>query len=298
MDSRDVEKELKSLKDEVNAFVDSPYLKESILSLSYESWIDREAVARNELGKRINEKHGTMFEIKEQARKMAHLAGLDPDNVRLMVTEAVQNILEHGSGQRVQVRLEVQNDAPNPYLMCQFKHQIEPQNRYTLPDVEENVLRGDITSEFFDFESQRGRGEFIMKQLTDERRIINGIEISRDGHKTHYFKRILINYRDPSGPRLPLSLTEIKEQIDRLGFHEPVCCFLIQHAVGAPDVFTVALPKEKEKAVHSIMEAHGFSTVDSEPYFSSVFLTYSPSGNLTTEEARIVFEDARKVVYE
>jgi anti-sigma regulatory factor (Ser/Thr protein kinase) len=296
-DQESLEKELKSLRDEANAFIESPYLARSIKSLIYEVWLDRTAVAEHELGRRINEKHGTMFEIKQQARKMAHLAGLDLDNVRLMVTEAVQNILEHGAGKYVQVHLELRNDVENPCMICQFKHEIEPADRYTLRDVEANVLKGDVASEFFDFESHRGRGEFIMKQLTDERRIINGIEIGRDGHKTHYFKRILINYKNPSGPRMPISLTEIKEQIDRLGLHEPVCCFLIQHAVDQPDVFTVALPREKEKAVHTLMESHGFKPLESENYFSSVFLTYVPSGNLTTEEAHRVFEDAKHIVY-
>ena len=118
-----LEKELKSLRDEANAFIESPYLAKSIRSLVYEVWLDRKAVAENELGRRINEKHGTMYEIKQQARKMAHLAGIDPDNVRLMVTEAVQNILEHGSGSAVQVHLEVRNDA-NPCMICQFKHEL------------------------------------------------------------------------------------------------------------------------------------------------------------------------------
>lgn len=296
-DLESLEKELKSLREEANAFIESPYLGRSIKSLVYEVHLDRLEVAANELGKRINEKHGTMFEIKQQARKMAHLAGIDPDNARLMVTEAVQNILEHGSGRSVHVHLEVRNDAENPCMICQFKHQIEPADKYTLRDVEHNVLKGDVTSEFFDFESHRGRGEFIMKQLTDERRIINGLEVDRHGHKTHYFKRILINYKNPSGPRMPISLAEIKEQIDRLGLHEPVCCFLIQHAIDQPDVFTVALPREKEKAVAALMEAHQFKPLDSENYFSTVFLTYAPSGSLTTEEAHRVFEDAKHIVY-
>ncbi|HNL01635.1 MAG: ATP-binding protein [Leptospirales bacterium] len=296
-DTKDLEKEVKALRAEIAAFGESPYLKSSIKNLVYEAVIDRTEVERNELGKRINEKHGTMYEIKEQARRMAILLGLDADNIRLLVTEAVQNILEHGSGRWVQVRLDARNEGENPALVCAFKHEIPDSEKYTLQDAEANALKGDVTSEFFDFESPRGRGEFIMKQLTDERRIINGVEINRDGKKVHYFKRILINYRNPEGVRDQLSFQEIKDQIDRLGYQDVVCCFLIQHSFDKPDLFTVACSRDREKQVVQVMTHHSCSLVEQEAYFSNVFATFAPERPLTSAELQIVFDEVKSIVY-
>ncbi len=68
-----------------------------------------------------------------------------------------------------------------------------------------------------------------MKELADERRILNGVEITPEGNKMHYFKRVLINYKDPKGPRDVTSFDEIKEEIDRLDPEEALCYFHIDH---------------------------------------------------------------------
>ena len=94
----ELEEQNKRLQDELNYVKESPFLQSSIKRLVYEALIDREEVLTRELGKRINERHGTMYEIKTQAKRLSELLGLDADAIRIMVTEAVQNILEHGSG--------------------------------------------------------------------------------------------------------------------------------------------------------------------------------------------------------
>ncbi|MBL8018167.1 MAG: ATP-binding protein [Leptospirales bacterium] len=294
---KQLQKEIKELRAEINSALESPFLQASVKSLVYEILLDRTAILEHELGKRINEKHGTMYEIKQQARRMAWLLGLDADNVRLLVTEAVQNILEHGTGRWVQVRLEMQNEGPNPCMVSSFKHEIPASEKYTMHDVDMNALKGDITSEFFDFESHRGRGEFIMKQLTDERRIINGIEVNRDGKKVHYFKRVLINYKNADGPRGSINFQEIKEQIDRLGFQDVICCFLIQHSHDKPDHLTVAAAREHSKALAQMMLENNCKLVLEESYFSNVFSTFEPVSPLSKEQLQSIFEKVKAVVY-
>jgi len=217
--------------------------------------LDRDEIISNEIGMGINEKHGTMYEVKTQAKRFAQFLGLDADMVRLMVTEAMQNILEHGFGKYVTIRLEIKNDSVNPYIISSFKHEMPIGHKYTMSDINANALKGDVTSEHFDFESARGRGEFIMKQLTNERRIINGIEINRDGRKVHYFKRILINYKNPGGPRERITYEEIKNEIDRLDYEDVVCCFHVDHSADRPDTVTIATQKSHAERVAQIMSS-------------------------------------------
>jgi hypothetical protein len=37
------------------------------------------------------------------------------------------------------------------------------------------------------FESSRGRGEFMMREIMDERKFINGVQKRPDGEKTYFF---------------------------------------------------------------------------------------------------------------
>ncbi|MCE9598258.1 MAG: ATP-binding protein [Spirochaetia bacterium] len=294
---QELQKEIKELRAELTSALDSPFLQASVKSLVFEVLLDRVAILEHEFGKRINEKHGTMYEIKQQARRMAWLLGLDADNVRLLVTEAVQNILEHGTGRWVHVRLEMQNEGDHPCMISSFKHEIPASEKYTMHDVDMNALKGDITSEFFDFESHRGRGEFIMKQLTDERRIINGIEVNRDGKKVHYFKRVLINYKHADSPRDSVNFQEIKDQIDRLGFQDIICCFLIQHSQDRPDLLTVAAAREHSKALAQTMSENSCKLVGEESYFSNVFSTFEPLAPLSKDQLQAIFEQVKSVVY-
>lgn len=291
-------KELRGLREEMNAITESPYLQSSVKNLVYEVLLDREEIVEREFGHRINEKHGTMFEIKQQARRLALLLGLDGDMVRMMVTEALQNIIEHGYGRYVTVRFEIENDDLNPSLVSSFKHELPPGKKYTLSDINRNALRGDVTSEYFDFESDRGRGEYIMKQLTDERRIVNGIEIDKDGRKVHYFKRILINYKNPSGGKHKISFSELKAEIDRLNYEDVVCCFHMHHVHDMPDAVTIATTKHHAEKVAHIMSRNFFKLKEQEPYYRTVFATYMPTQPVDRDQLLSLFASVRQEVYE
>ena len=291
-------KELRAVREDMEVIKDSPYVQSSIKNLSYEVLLDRDEIVAHELGKKINEKHGTMYEIKTQAKRLAQFLGLDADMVRLMVTEALQNILEHGAGRYASIRLEINNDSVNPHLIATFKHEMPVGRTYTLGDVNQNALKGDVTSEQFDFESSRGRGEYIMKQLTDERRIINGSEINRDGQKVHYFKRILVNYKHPGGARERINFEQIKHEIDRLDYEDVVCCFHVDHVADRPDRVTIATHKSQGARVADLMSKHHFRLEEQEPYYRTLFATYVPSRPVDQQELLGLFSKVRQVVYE
>ncbi|MFN3603499.1 MAG: ATP-binding protein [Leptonema sp. (in: bacteria)] len=293
---RKLEQENKYLKEELDYIKESPFLQKSISTLKYEATINREEVIQNEFGKRINEKHGTMYEIKNQAFRFAYLIGIDPISVRLMVTEAIQNTIEHGYGKYVIITIEIHNDLVNPYILCSFKHEMPEGKYYTLKDMEENALKGDATSEYFDFENSRGRGEYIMKELTDERRIINGIEINPEGKKIRYFKRILIKYKNPQGPRERVTFNELKKEIDKLDIEDVVCYFHVHHVHTEPVAVTVATLKSSAKKVMEIMQYHGFQLIEEEPYYRTIFATYKSYQPINKEELLSLFTKVRYIV--
>lgn len=291
-----LEQENKYLKEELNYIKESPFLQKSIISLKFEATINREEVIKNEFGKKINEKHGTMYEIKNQAFRFAYLIGIDPVPVRLMVTEAIQNAIEHGYGKYVFVSIEIHNDLVNPYILCSFKHEMPEGKNYTLKEIEENALKGDATSEYFDFENSRGRGEYIMKELTDERRIINGIELNPDGKKVKYFKRILIKYKNPEGPREKVTFSELKKEIDKLDIDDVVCYFHVHHIQSEPVAVTIATLRSSAKKVCELMEYHGFKLIEEEPYYRTIFATYKSSKYINKEELLSLFTKVRFIV--
>lgn len=290
--------EVQDLRDELNAVRQSPYLQNSVRSMAYKVVLDRDEVVNREFGQRINEKLGTMFEIKNQAKRFAHLLGLDADMIRLMVTEALQNIIEHGHGRYATVRFEIHNDHINPYLISSFKHEIAPGERYTMKDINFNALKADVTSEYFDIESARGRGEFIMKQLTNERRVINGIEMDHDGRKIHYFKRILINYKNPAGARERVNFGEIKAEIDRLDYEDVVCCFHVDYKIDRPNLVTIACVKNNLPKVSALLERHGYQMIEKENYFRTVFATFGVPEGAKYEDLVGMFGQVRQIVYE
>lgn len=291
-----LEKENQKLREELEYIKISPFFQKSVHQLSYEVTLDREEVIQNEFGKRINEKLGTMYEIKEQAYRLAHLVQVDPVSVRIMVNEAIQNAIEHGYGKYVMVRIEVNTRVINPYILCSFKHEMPPGISYTLKEIEQNALKGDATSEYFDFESSRGRGEFLMRELTDERRIINGLEINPEGKKVRYFKRILIKYRDPLGPKEKETFSEIKKEIDRLDIDDVVCYFHIHHISSEPFAVTVATLRSSAPKVIEIMKEKEYFPVEEEPYYRTVFLTFKKEGTIDREELLKLFAKIRYIV--
>ncbi|MBX7058563.1 MAG: ATP-binding protein [Leptospirales bacterium] len=291
-------REIRDLQSELEAVRLSPFIQSSIASMCYQVVINREEVVQKELHNRIDEKLGTMFEIKNQAKRFAHLLGVDEDNVRLMVTEALQNLIEHGYGRFAEVRFEIKNDLLNPYLICTFKHEMPAGERYTMTDINRNALKADITSEYFDFESSRGRGEFIMKQLTDERRIINGIEMNREGRKSHYFKRILINYKDPNGPKERINFAEIKDEIDRLDYEDVICCFHVDFQQERPNLVTIACVRHNLPKVAELLRQSGYEMIEQEPYFRTVFASFRVPETADREQLIQLFAQVKQIVYQ
>jgi anti-sigma regulatory factor (Ser/Thr protein kinase) len=292
-----LKKEIQTLKEELGYIENSPYIQKSLFSVVYEVTLDREEVMQNEFGKGINEKLGTMFEIKNQAKRLAGLIGLDGDMVRVMINEALQNLLEHGYGRFVEIRFEIVNDQLNPHFIASFKQEMQPGSRYTLTEINKNAMRGDITSEYFDFESSRGRGEFIMKQLTDERRIINGIEVGPDGNKRNYFKRVLVNYKNPTGQKQKINYQDLKLEIDRLDYEDVVCCFHVIHRDHKTYALTVASMKSAFDGVVGLMKEHGFTPEQTETYYRTIFATFFPDHEVNPEELLSLFTKVRQIVY-
>src|SRR6185295_556273 len=81
-----LENENRLLKDELNAVAQSPYLPQTIASLHFKVVLKREEIIKHEFGARINEKQGSLYDIKNQIKKYAPILGLDPDSVRISVT--------------------------------------------------------------------------------------------------------------------------------------------------------------------------------------------------------------------
>ncbi|MBP9887656.1 MAG: ATP-binding protein [Leptospiraceae bacterium] len=291
-----LEFENSTLKDELLAVQNSLYLQHTIAKLHYSVTLNREEIKSKELTSGINEKQGSLFEIKNQIRKYAPILGLDPDGIRIIVTEAIQNIIEHGYGPYAEIALEINNLASNPYFKISFKHEMEPGRAYTLAQIEENAKKGDITSESFDWDNPRGRGEFMMKELSDERQIINGVEYDETGRKIHYFKRILINYKNPKGERVETSFDEIREEIDRLDKEEVVCYFHIDHKKSELDSITVITSSEKDASVKQIMHEAGFQLTHKDNYSKTSFCTFKPNRDVTVEEIKELFASVRKTV--
>jgi anti-sigma regulatory factor (Ser/Thr protein kinase) len=293
---RKLENENKDLNDEVQAVQKSPFLPQTLAKLSFRVVLRREDIVKNELHSRVNEKEGSLFEIKNQIRKYAPIIGLDPDAIRIIVTEAIQNIIEHGHGKYAEIELEIDNTIQNPYFKTSFKHEMIAGSRYTLSQIEENAKKGDFSSDSFDFEDSRGRGEFLMKEIADERQIMNGVDIDENGEKVHYFKRILINYKDPNGPRIETSFDEIREELDRLDGDEVVCYFHLDHKMNKLNLITVVTNKSKEVAAKQKMEEAGFTLTHKDSYSKTIFLSFKPIKEFSESEIKKLFGEVKKVV--
>lgn len=292
-----LETENKVLKEELNAVQNSPYLPKTLSKLIFSVTLKRDEIVKNEFGSSINERQGSLYEIKNQLRKYAPLLGLDPDMVRIMVTEAIQNIIEHGHGSYAHVELELNNHVNNPYMKLSFKHEMPPGQTYTLTQIEENAKKGDVTSEFFDFEDSRGRGEFLMKELTDERQVVNGVELDDNGNKIHYFKRILINYKNPQGARVETSFDEIREELDRLDPDDVICYFHTDHKKNVLNSITVITNKNEEHKAREIMENAGFELSHKDTYSKkTVFCSFVPHREYTQKEIEDLFARVRKSI--
>lgn len=293
---RELEKENQYLKERYLHGITSPYIKQSLESVQVKITMRREEIVAEEFGKRIPENLGSLYEIKELIRRIAPIVDVDPDSARITATEALQNIIEHGDGPFAEFSLEVNNHCDNPYLKMSFKHEILPGKKYTLAEINQNVKKGDITSDSFDFESSRGRGEFIMKELSDERRVLNGVELLPDGRKIHYFQRILINYKNPQGSRAETSFDEIRDEIGRLDNEDVVCYFHLDHKKSQLKTLTVVVAKTREEIVKKILMDKGFELAHKDTYYRCLFMSFSPPEDTSSIDMDQLFQKIRKKV--
>jgi anti-sigma regulatory factor (Ser/Thr protein kinase) len=293
---QELEKEIRSLKERLSSVANSPYLKNSLERMQVQITLKREQIIKDEFGKKIQEYQGSLYEIKDLIRRYAPLVGVDADSARIAATEALQNIIEHGDGPYAEFLLEIVKNCENPFMKMSFKHEIAPGKKYTLADINKNALKGDITSDSFDFESARGRGEFIMRQLTDERRILNGVEILPNGRKIHYFQRVLINYQDPKGSRAETSFDEIREEIQRLGMDEMVCYFHLDHKRSELRTLTIVIPKQREEIVKKMLSEAGFELNHKDTYYKYLFLSFLPLPDRKIPNLDQLFQKIRKKV--
>lgn len=292
----ELQKEIENLKARLRSGFSSPNLQRSFETVHIRITLQREEIVKHELNKRISEDKSSLYEIKELIRRFAPLVGVDPDSARISATEALQNLIEHGDGPYAEFMMDINNNCENPYLKMSFKHEILPGKKYTLADINKNVRKGDITSGEFDFESSRGRGEFIMKELTDERRILNGVELLPDGRKIHYFQRILINYKDPKGPRAETSFDEIRDEIRKLDNEDVVCYFHLDNKKSELKTLTVVVNKSKEDMVRKILFEKGFQLKHKDTYYRSMFLSFEPPENHKDIDLDGLFHKIRKKV--
>ncbi len=199
--------------DKTEIYRQSPHLREAVQELRFRSVINRDYIINNELGKRIEETTGTMFYFKEKTREFAYLAGLDPDEMRMAFTEGIQNILEHGRSSSVEVELIASRiNTEDTYLEMSFKHRMETRDFYSLHEADDSADRG-----ILDFENPRGRGEFLMREIMDERKFINGMEKDPEGKGAFFFKRVMRKYKNPRPkPEVNQLSREFKSYIDSL----------------------------------------------------------------------------------
>ncbi|PJZ70934.1 ATP-binding protein [Leptospira perolatii] len=291
---KDLEEQNHKLRMQLENTDRSPYLKKSLSYMKFQTTLLREEILNKEIHARVDSSLGTLFELKNFAFRYASIVGIDPDRMRIVTTEAIQNIVEHGYGKYAEVEFEIFTETSNPYFKMSFKHEMQPGMKYTLSQVNENVRRGDVTSDLFDIESPRGRGEYLMKELSDERRILNGVEIRENGDKVYYFKRVLIHYRDPKGIRAVTSFDDLRQEIDRLDPDEPICYFHLDHRKSKLSSVTLVVHIGRENKIASMMQSAGFDLIHKDRYFKAVFCSFQPNKEHSSEELERLFDKVRK----
>jgi hypothetical protein len=120
--------------------------------------------------------------------------------------------------------------------------------------------------------------------------------IDENGNRIHYFKRILINYKDSNGARVETSFDEIRDELDRLDGDEVVCYFHIDHKMSKLSSITVITNKSKEVSVRALMEEAGFTLSHKDTYSRTVFSSFTPTRSMTEDEINKLFVAVKKVV--
>jgi anti-sigma regulatory factor (Ser/Thr protein kinase) len=274
----------------------SPFLKGSVNSIEYRSQINRKAVIENEFGKKIDETLGTMYYFKEKTRELAHIAALDPDEMRMAFTEGIQNVLEHGHGDDVEIVISVNNiNTDNVYLQMSFKHFLDSKDFYSLKDANKNANEG-----IMDFENSRGRGEYMMREIMDERKFINGFEKNDDGTSYYFFKRIMRKYKIPKKHESSSRLSdEFKNYIDSLQDYNSAMFVRMDYYTNKKEII-LSENKGRINDINKIMDRHGYVQKGSDRYRNTNFTFWE--GDLKLLESKTGFDEIinelKGIVYE
>ncbi len=191
----------------------SPYLAASANNIWFTTVLNRDIIVKNEFGQKIDETQGSMYYFKEKAKELAIIAGFDSNEIRLAFTEGIQNIIEHGHDQNVYIEIAIENiNSADLYFEMSFKHYMPTMKFYSLKDADKNADAG-----MQDLINPRGRGEYLMREVMNERKFFNGIEKRKDGSQVFFFKRLMRKYKNPKPkPSLHRLTDEFKKYIDSL----------------------------------------------------------------------------------
>ncbi len=246
---------------------ESPYLKKSSRTISFSVTIDRHYIEKHEFGKKINEKHGTMYFFKERTKELANIAGLDGDEMRMAFGEGIQNILEHGKGKYVDVKITVNNiNTSDVYLEMSFKHTMPTMQFYSINSANQSADTG-----ILNMESPRGRGEFLMREIMDERKFLNGMHTGRDGHKEYFFQRIMRKYKHPKKKSNTKTLTnEFKQYIENLNDYHSALFVRMDYFNNTKEL-VISQETGNLESVKNIMKKNGYSLNGSDIFRDKVF---------------------------
>jgi len=256
------EEEQNKIIKKYESYQKSPFLKGSVDKIEYSTILRRDVILEKEFGKKIDETSGTMFYFKEKAKELAHIVQLDPDEIRMAFTEGIQNILEHGQGKKTEITMTVNNiNSENAYFEMSFKHYMEEKEFYSLKEANRSADRGMI-----DFENSRGRGEFMMREIMDERKFINGLGKKQDGKNSYFFQRIMRKYKNskPRGKTRSLS-NEFKKYIDSLDDYRSALFVRMDYFLNKKELVLSEQVGKIEK-IQEIMNKYGYKYNGSDKY--------------------------------
>jgi hypothetical protein len=278
------EKQARAVK-AYEAYKESPFLKNSSEKLSIAARINREYIIRHEIGQRINEVHGTMFYFKERTKELAHIAGLDPSEIRLAFGEGIQNVLEHGKSKSVEIRISVHNiNTEDVFLEMSFKHYMPTKAFYSIQSANRNADEG-----ISNIESSRGRGEFLMREIMDERKFLNGVYKHANGDKEYFFQRIMKKYKFPKTKQRTHKLThEFKNYIDTLTDYDSALFVRMDYFEKKKEL-VLSENSGSLAYLNQVMDKYGYVLTGTDNYRSTNFTFWE--NELTEREQQNEFEN-------
>lgn len=277
-----------------NAYKESPFLNKSTCKLELNGIIDRDFVMKNEINQRIEEIYGTMFYFKERTKEFAEIAGLDSDSMRMAFGEGLQNILEHGKSNSVEINIIINNlNSNDTYMEMSFKHYMPEKDFYSLKEADINADTG-----ISNFESSRGRGEFLMREIMDERKFINGVQKIPEGKTLYFFKRIMRKYLNPKPRTFTNHLTDdFKNYIDSLQNYKSALFVRMDYFSNKKEI-VISEAAASNNNVISIMENHNYKHKGFDSYRNIKFSFWESNFDNNSPGLDYVVTELEKIIAE